>query len=119
MTYPIYAPRSEHCITEDERYDEDSNLWGQFVDIESMSLFQRRTQRKCKSKKNNYAPCLDAITESPEDQEKCEAWYNEANRSSICFHAEMLGKFVWSLLYGFTYVENSTLSTSIAKSPPV
>ena len=111
MKYPTYVYKPKYCITEDENYDEDTNLWGQFVDIESMSLFCQEPQRNCKKK--------NAITEAHKNNEKYEEWYNESEHASVCSHAEMFGKFILSIFYGFTSIKNHPMTTSIAGSPPV
>lgn len=111
MKYSTYVYKPKYCITEDENYDEDSNLWGQFVDIESMSLFCQEPQRNCKKK--------NAITARHKNNEKYEEWYNESEGSSVCSSAEMFGKFILSIIYGFTSIKNQHMSTNIAKLPPV
>jgi len=98
MKYSKYVYKPKYCITEDENYDEDANLWGQFVDIETMSLCcqEPQPQRKRNCKKKN------AITAIHQNNEKYEEWYNESEGSSVCPTAEMFGKFILSIFYGFT-----------------
>jgi hypothetical protein len=121
IPYPEHIPMLQNRIDINERCGEEPALWGQFVDIETMSLFHQRNQIKCK-KNTNWAPDFKSITEAYEDDEKSEAWYTDPAHTSVCFHVETLGRFVLSLFYGFTYIKNSVTSdtsTSIVKSPPL
>ena len=102
MTYPLYLPTLEHNnITLDTKREDD--IWGQFVDIESMTFFNHRC------KKNHVPPTyLNTVTENPEDDEDLGVWYNNniSEHSSICSRAELLLKFVMSIFYGFATIYN-------------
>ena len=118
MTCPSHVPIIQRRIAVDERCDGSPELWGQFVDIETMYLVPQREHKT----NNNWRPSRNTIIE--DKNETSELWYKDNPRSSICSNVEVLGKFVLSLLYGFAFIKNSDTSdtsdtsTSIAESRP-
>ena len=117
ITYPMYVSNQNPILIKGNKYDEDVDWWGQFVDIESMSLFREQPQIKNKKELSYFS----AITESHKD-DMYSKWYNiQTKPSSICSRAEVCVEFVLNLFHGLRYIKNYAISTttSIAKSPPV
>ena len=122
ITYPMYVfnQNQNHILIKDNKYvdeDVDVDWWGQFVDIESMSLFREQPQIK-KKKELSY---FSAITESRKD-DMYSKWYDiQTKPSSICSRAELFVDVISNLFHGLISIKNYAISTttSIVKSPPV
>ena len=119
ITYPMYVSNQNPILIKDNKYvDEDVDWWGQFVDIESMSLFREEPQIKNKKEKSYFS----AITESRKDDMYYSKWYNiQTKPSSICSRAELFVDVILNLFHGLIFIKNYAISTttSIVKSPPV
>lgn len=122
ITYPMYVSNQNPILIKDNKYvdeDVDVDWWGQFVDIESMSLF--REQPQIKNKKELELSYFSAITESHKD-EMYSNWYDiQTKPSSICSRAELFVDVILNLFHGLIFIKNYAISTttSIVKSPPV